>query len=169
MNTDIAKNKITKQKHNEGLLYFLLGYDGTILYTGSSKDLSNNRLLQSDRMRGPYDSNHITANTIGYEYGKNIYYAVKFKINDYHNIELDLINRFKPKYNTIGKKNYLCKWNNPNYSFMYPPYFILKFVNDIYIDGKFNINCLYEYEFLPIINVMTRDKRNSNYISEEVA
>lgn len=165
----IAKDKHIEQKSQEGLLYLLLGRDGTILYIRSSKDLSNDRLLQSDRMRGSYDSNHITANTIGYEYGKSIYYAVKFKINDYHNIELDLINRLKPKYNTIGKKNYLCKWNNPNYSFMHPPYFILKFANDIYIDGKFNVNCFYEYEFLPIIDVMTRDKRNSKYISEEVA
>ncbi|MCQ2026833.1 hypothetical protein, partial [Clostridium butyricum] len=70
-----------KQKHNEGLLYFLLGYDGTILYTGSSKDLSNNRLLQSDRRRGPYDSNHIPAIPFGSDFGKNIYYAVKLKIN----------------------------------------------------------------------------------------
>lgn len=159
----IAKNRIIKQKSQEGLLYLLLGIDGNIIYIGSSKNISNDRLLQSDRMRSPYEPNHITANTIGYEYGKNIFYAVKFIVSDYHNIEQDLIYRLKPKYNTLGKRNYLSKWNNPNYSFVNPPPFVSNFINDVCIDGKFNASCFYEYELLHVVNLMKEDMINSTY------
>lgn len=163
-NQFINVKNISKRKVNKvGLLYLLLGIDGTIMYIGSSKDISNDRLLQSDRMRGPYEPNHVTANTIGYEYGKSIFYAVKFIVSDYHNLEHDLIYRLKPKYNTLGKKNYISKWDNLNYSFINPPSFVLNFINDICIDGKFNASCNHEYELLHVVKLMTDDMINSTY------
>lgn len=55
-------------------------------------------------MPDPYDPNRVTANNIGHEYDKSIKQVVKFKMSDYRNIELHLINAIKTKYNTIGKK-----------------------------------------------------------------
>lgn len=143
MNIFVAKNNVSNFENKIGLLYLLLSADHKILYIGSSKDLSNRRLLQCNRMRGDYISDHVTANTIGHEYEKSIHYAVKIKISDFHNVELDLINRLKPKYNTAGKKNYLSKWDNPNFCFDNPPPFISKFINDICINGIFNTSCNY--------------------------
>lgn len=141
----IDKNKAKDEKGQLGLVYAFLGADGSFLYIGSSKDISNDRLKQNDRMRGPYNPNHVTANTIGYEYGVSIFYAVKFIVSDYHNLEQDLIYRLKPKYNTFGKKNYLSKWSNANYSYINPPSFVSKFTSDICIDGKFNTFFTHEY------------------------
>lgn len=144
-------------KVQPGLVYGFLGADGTLLYIGSSKDISNDRLLQNDRMRGPYIPNHVTANTIGHEFGKSIFHAVKFIVSDYHNLELHLIYRLKPKYNTLGKRNYLSKWDNPIYSYFNPPSLVVDFINDIFINGKFNTSCNHEYELLHISNLMTEE------------
>lgn len=162
----ISKNNTIIKESKVGLLYLLLGRDGTILYIGSSKDISNDRLLQSDRMRGLYDPNHVTANTIGYEYGKSIFYAVKFIVSDYHNLEQDLIYRLKPKYNTLGKKNYLSKWDNSNYSFRNPPPFVSNFIKDLCIEGKFNNFCDNEHELLHISKLMNKNMLKSTYSNQ---
>lgn len=104
-----ATNYIKSIKET-GLLYFCLDKDFKILYIGSSKDISNDRLLQNDRMRTKnVKPEKITANYIGWEYGERIQFIVKFIVSNYRNYESHLIKVINPEFNSNCTKNYCSK------------------------------------------------------------
>lgn len=141
-----------------GLLYFCLNKDFKILYIGSSKNLTNDRLLQNDRMRThPSKPTKITANDIGWEYGKRIHYIMKFIIPNYRNFEAHLINIVNPEFNCNCTKNYCSKWDYENSLFYYSQYISTDILDSFHNKGIFNPECSLKYEILPIELFMKKE------------